>query len=273
MTTICNEEEEVIITVDVTSGCMRWYVFSEDATTYTMILGHNLLSDTEWISQDDYEQTNAKTATPESVGMEYPSGMLELDEDKPDAYNNRRPITLLKKLKDATNDREWLETLTKYEASWECAPNSTQLSNCGNGYIGEQHYVINYTKYKARLISAEEINEVTRKGKQTAETVQGGSFLGTCSSNCSKGSSSYGWLFDYSGVGYSAAPFSCESYGCNEGYDIESSAYWTESPVENPTKRAWNVYFNGGISYGNVDTKYGVRPVIKVSKTKLGLQN
>ena len=78
---------------------------------------------------------------------------------------------------------------------------------------------------------------------------------------CSKaqGTSGYAWLFDYTKE--------CTNYGCNIA-DSSNYGYWTSSAWAGISSHAWRVNRSGnldGSSVGNT-TRYGVRPVITVSK-------
>ena len=251
---------------------MKWYAFKEDDKTYTMLLDHNTAATIPWISKADYEQTESKTATPSEVGIEYDGTKVELNEnglpkgtwDGNFGTNNRGPITLLNQLKIDTSNWVVTETLTdsdSYIAEW---------TSSNDYYTGNQKYTINYNGYKARLLSAEEINEVTGKGTNTLSNVVRGNFDTNCSSQgtCSAGTNNYGWLFDYTGNGSSQ---NCTVYGCNAGNNFDSY-YWTMSPVAGNYNVAWRVRHSGGLDFTafvNNSSSSGIRPVIKVSKDKL----
>ena len=257
----------------VKTGCMKWYAFEEDANSYKMILDHNTTATVRWISQADYEQTASKTATPSQVGLIYYSDEVAMTEDGKlpagtwgnDGTSNRGPITLLKQLQEDTKDWVAVETLTEddtYTAEWEACTSY----GCSNHYNGSQKYTINYNGYKARLISAEEINKITGKGDVTTSAIKSDYFDSNCTFEgpCSKGTNKYGWLFDYTGAVNISR--SCEYYGCNSGLNSDPFAYWTSSPKANSFYRAWDVYSYGYLHDINVSAGYGLRPVIKVSK-------
>ena len=263
----------------VKTGCMKWYAFEEDANSYKMILDHNTTRAVAWISQADYEQTASKTATPAQVGITYYGDEVAMTEDgklpagtwSSDGTNNRGPITLLKQLQEDTKDWVAVETLTEddtYTAEWEAC------SSCSDYYNDSQKYTINYNGYKARLISAEEINKITGKGDVTTSTIQGGYLDSNCTGTCSKGTNKYGWLFDYIGVNAHSGvdgPPSCESNGCNSGLNSDPD-YWTSSTDANNIGAAWFVNYSGylntiGVNY--TPSCHGVRPVITVSKSNI----
>jgi prepilin-type N-terminal cleavage/methylation domain-containing protein len=53
LTKTCNAENSVS-TTETKTGCMKWYIYSEDNSTYTMILDHNTTALVAWVSKDDY---------------------------------------------------------------------------------------------------------------------------------------------------------------------------------------------------------------------------
>ena len=253
----------------IKSGCMKWYAYEEDDTTYTMILDHNTTAKVAWITKDDYEQTGSQTVTPENVGIEYLNGLPNGIWHTSLGTNNRGPITLLNQLKKDTSSWVDVETLTeidKYTVEW---------NSSSDYYSGDQEYTINYAGYNARLISAEEINNVLGKKSDMVSDVQVVYFDNRCTTNgtCDIGTNKYGWLFDYTGVAVSAGTIGepdCIQYGCNVGYNFDSY-YWTVSPNANIHSNAWYVKYNGMIDNNDVDdtSHFGLRPVIKISKLKL----
>ena len=257
---------------------MKWYAFKEDDKTYTMLLDHNTTASTPWITQDDYEQTGSQTTTPSEVGLTYASE--KMTNGLPDGIwdssgtNNRGPITLLNQLKADTTNWEVAETLSdsnSYIAEW--------TANTNNNYSGNQKYTINYNGYKARVLSAQEINEITEKGTNTLSNIVGGYFDTNCSSpgTCSVGTNNYAWIFDYTGViapvGANNGAPDCTQHGCNEGNNFDPVGYWTMLPDVSSYYRAWDVEYNGVLNGSNVvyTASHGVRPVITVSKSKLGI--
>lgn len=254
----------------IKSGCMKWYAFKEDDKTYTMLLDHNTTATVAWITQADYEQTGSQTTTPSEVGLTYAS--TNMTNGLPDGTwkvngaNNRGPITLLNQLKNDTSNWVVAEELTdsdSYTAEW--------TANTNNFYSGNQKYTINYNVYKARLLSAEEVNELTEKGTNALSNVVSDYFDTNCKSSetCSAGTNAYAWLFDYTGDGSS---INCTLYGCNAGNNFGPDGYWTMSPNASYYHNVWSVFYSGRLDYINVRStppSFGVRPVITVSKSKL----
>ena len=277
ITTECNAElalanvNEEGSPTGVKTGCMKWYAFKDENGYYTMLLDHNTTAKVPWITQADYEQTGSQTTTPSDVGIEYDGTNVKLNENGlpdgtwyfPYGTNNRGPITLLNQLKNDTSDWVVAENLTgsdSYKAEW---------SNSNDYYSGNQKYTINYTGYKARVLSAEEINKITGKETNTLTNIVGGYLDTNCSSRgiCSTGTNAYAWLFDYTGSGTE----NCTLVGCNAGNNYETMAYWTMSSSANKYELAYAVFYMGDLSNVIVSgfAGGGVRPVIKVSKDKL----
>ena len=221
------------------TGCMKWYAYKEDANTYTMIADHNITGTVAWNSTNGYS-----------------------------SKNYAGPKEVLDALKEATT--EWSDELispTPYTANWT--------------YNGQPHsYTIDYSTYgnKARLISVEEIAEITGASKTTENnglgwTLQDGEwfYLDGAESEDTKWQkriassskkSKYAWLFDNTN--------SCTTYGCNvsqSGID----GYWTSSASADSSADARTVDYDGGLySYIVLNANgYGVRPVMIVSKSDL----
>jgi prepilin-type N-terminal cleavage/methylation domain-containing protein len=183
------------------------------------------------------------------------------------------------------------EVFTKLQtdtSSWEGVPIRTDSYSVNNGTA---NYTINYNGYRARLITADEIAEIT--GASSIDTIKwsssktigttidtqsswfyfdGGRNIGkTTYSNIdgwqkqfasSLGASNYAWLFDYTK--------NCTNYGCNIS-DSSNYGYWTSTAVSGSDIIVWYVYSNGYLGNNlvdNIDT-HGVRPVITISKSIL----
>ena len=255
----------------IKTGCMKWYAFKEDDKTYTMLLDHNTTAEVSWIEQKDYEQTGNQTVTPSEVGITYASENMTngLPDGRPwestFGISNRGPITLLNQLKNDTSN--WDESLKITDSK----PYTAEWTGSNNYYTGNQKYTINYSGYKARILSAEEVNEITGKGTNALLNIVSGYLDNNCSSSgtCSVGTNNYGWVFDYTGDGSD----SCVLYGCNAGNNFDTAGYWTMSPYVKYTGYAFTVHFYNNLASNAVrgGIKNGVRPVIKVSKSKLGI--
>lgn len=238
----------------VKSGCMKWYAYKDENGYYTMLLDHN--------------------TTESVVAWNIDNGEDTTNFDGPSTATGQALATL----KDHTKD--WVEAELvapedNYTASWT--------------YDGTPHsYTINYSGYRARFISAEEINKTIMGLNVTnASEIVSGKLDSKCDKqdDCSAGDNKHGWLLDYLGCGAPAsattAP-SCKNFGCNEGKQFDPYGYWTATAVASGvygasivTTSVRTVSFSGVLDIGAVyvgsSGSYGVRPVIKISKAKLGL--
>ena len=152
-----------------------------------------------------------------------------------------------------------LQTDTSSWAGVQTRTDSYSLSN------GAATYTINYSTYKARLISASEIAEITDNSSFFEAITPYTSWFYLDSNNQTQiatttGASNYDWLFDYTN--------GCTSYGCNIS-DASNYGYWTSTAVSGNTNNAWFVRRSGTLYSGNVDyaALCGVRPVITISKS------
>ena len=140
-------------------------------------------------------------------------------------------------------------------------------------------YTINYDGYKARLITAQELANIT--GHTSWVDGAGGYFYFDTytqeeNSTCSVGDTTeckYGWLYDRTSQ-------TCKSSGCFNNSDDETYGYWTASsyfPLNSNTPAHVEMcqgYVSYGVSYlgrmgvvcVNNGEHYGVRPVITISK-------
>ena len=171
--------------------------------------------------------------------------------------NASGPKEVLKQLK--TDTSSWVGTITPENYSID---QSEQTSNA--------KYTIDYSSYKARLITANEIAQITGNTTWDEKTASSHYYLDskttTTSTTCTYGNISgckYGWLYDRT---YKT----CTTSGCLNNSDKETYGYWTASSLAADSDSAWGVSFNARVT-GHTDFSLhnGVRPVITVSKSKL----
>ncbi|MBP3920023.1 MAG: hypothetical protein J6D28_00490 [Bacilli bacterium] len=139
-------------------------------------------------------------------------------------------------------------------------------------------YTINYSGYKARIITIQEVANIV--GKMSWDNIVFDSsniyFLfdshttnssPTCSSGDTSGCS-YGWLNDRTST-------SCTNQGCLNNSDGFTYGYWTASAGELSSSNAWSVGDHGipRARYDPVCNHYdfGLRPIITVPKSNLSL--
>jgi len=160
-----------------------------------------------------------------------------------------------------TNVMTQLQTDT---SSWAGVPTRTDSYSVSNGTAT---YTINYSTYKARLITAAEIATITGNSGFVEATAPSSNWFYLDSNNQTQiatttGASNYDWLFDYTN--------GCTSYGCNIA-DDSNWGYWTSTAVSGNTNNAWGVYRRGTLDNGFVVSTggLGVRPVITILKSNL----
>ena len=219
----CSSSESVS-TTGTTTGCLHWYLYSVKGNYVNMLLDHNITeaeaANGRWAQESDY--TDEKSA---SAGITYPGISSFPDYDTTNGTNNKGPITALNTLKTLT---------TNWKTNTPMVPNSSST----NEYIipksqNDNKYQIDYTEYKARLITKEE-----------AEYLGCTTSLNSCPQWMKKGT---------------------------EGEDSTTytniNGYWTSSPRADSSSNAWNVYYYDRSLFCDyvLNTYYGVRPVITVN--------
>ena len=226
------------------SGCMKFYAFNDDGKdTVNLILDHNTTATVAWISKADYVAAGGTESDYGTYGK-----------------NDKGPLTLLAQLKADTSSWQGTQTPANYTMD-----QSTQKS--------QAKYTINYSGYKARLITAQEIATITdytgwdEKVSANSSWYYFDSKTTTASDTCKSGDKSgcqYGWLYDRTNTG-------CTSWGCLNNSDQTLFGYWTVSSRAGYSVIAWFVYYGGSVDVSNVSNSasYGVRPVITVLRSKL----
>ena len=194
-------------------------------------------------------------------------------------YENKNgPIDILTQLKTDTDS--WLGTETP-----------TNYTMDQTGQTSNAKYTIDYSGYKARLITANEIATIT--GNTTWDEVTATKYYyfdsktTEAKDTCTLGnitSCQYGWLYDntvYTSLGDEDYPFySCEEYGCTNvtkdnksSMDLFTTGYWTSSSYADFSSFAWIIHYDGSLVSGDVSINplpgKGLRPVIEVLKSKL----
>ncbi len=242
--TKCSNYTETQSNTGVKTGCMKFYAFNDDGKdTVNLILDHNTTAKVAWVLKEDYIAAG---------GTENDYG----DYGK----NDKGPLTLLVQLK--TDTASWKGTITPTNYTMD---QSTQGSKA--------KYTIDYSNYKARLITAQEVAQITGNTKWDEKIARSTYYFDTNttteSDTCKEGNTSgckYGWLYDRT------SDF-CATYGCLNNSDQVIYGYWTASSRVDTSNDAWGVdctaYFNGTTDVFYYDYSYGVRPVITVSKSNL----
>ena len=278
---ICDEYAETNSNAGVNSGCMKWYAYSENQDgTVNMILDHNITTDKmAWVSKEDYNDSSL----PLKLGVTYPSNNSNFPEyDEENGNNSKGPLTALNKLKDATNN--YAESLTRSDnyvvniksinedVFYSHYDIKEEYKDKNNITTQSVNYKIDYSGYKARLISIEEVANITGANESTDDGgvnfdigniwqrkvffdgARGNDLEWHTQVANSTNKSKYAWLFDNI--------TGCTSYGCNS--EKEGTTYWTSSALASYRGSSWYLPSTGSLSYTFVNVTISIRPVITV---------
>ena len=172
--------------------------------------------------------------------------------------NKSGPSEVLTQLNDDT--KTWVGTETPSNYTMD---QSTQASNA--------KYTIDYRSYKARLITAQEVAQITGNTTWDERTASSYYYFDSktdkASDTCKNGNTtecSYRWLYDRTNN-------NCTTNGCLNNSDKETYGYWTASSHAFYSNSAWAVSCNALVVNGSVGNGHisGLRPVITVLKSKL----
>lgn len=165
--------------------------------------------------------------------------------------NINGPIRVLTQLRNDTD-------------SWIGVPTRTDKYTVDNETV---KYTIDYTGYKAKLITANEIAKITGNTwfNEATNTNRDFFFFETNTSTQPiphSGVGTYGWLYNNT--------LECKIYGC-EISDSSTNGYWTGTAVKGTIYLSWSVG-RGGALGNNAVGKFqdiGIRPAIKILKSKI----
>ena len=175
---------------------------------------------------------------------------------------------------NASGPSEVLTQLNDDTKSWVGTETPSNYTMDQTGQKNNAKYTIDYSSYKARLITANEIAQIT--GNTTwDEKVSASNYYyfdsktTTASDTCKEGNISgclYGWLYDRTKT-------VCTKYGCLNNADSSMSGvgYWTSSSRAASSNSVWYVNYLGFVNdvLVNYSGSHGVRPVITILKSKL----
>ncbi len=245
--TTCTSSEAVS-TTGTKAGCMKFYAFNDDGgDSINLLLDHNTTATVAWVSKEDYITAGGTESDYRTYGK-----------------NDKGPLTLLTQLK--TDTSSWVGTITPSNYTMD---QSTQTSGA--------NYTIDYSSYKARLITAQEIAIIT--GNTSWDEKSASDYYYVHDNNQTQytgeaGTNKYAWLFDNTN--------NCTTYGCNVAdSDSGTFGYWTASTNASYSNFAWYVDFYGRVrscyvigqcplnSQFSIVANSGARPVITVLKSKL----
>jgi len=236
---------------------VRFPIYANGTAVYFNPVTGSICTSGEAVSTTGTKTGCMKWYTFNDVGESSPIINLILDHNTttsvmwyPTTSNVSGPTNVLTQLQTDTN-------------SWTGVPTRTDSYSLSNGSAS---YTINYSSYKARLISAADIATISGNTSFVEATTPYTSWFYLDSNNLnqtatSTGASKYDWLFDYTN--------GCTSYGCNIA-DSSNYGYWTSTAVYNNTTGAWIMDRDGSLGNRNTnDTTIGIRPVITIPKSTL----
>ncbi len=158
--------------------------------------------------------------------------------------------------------------------AWQGTETPTNYTMDQTGQTSNAKYTIDYSGYKARLITAQEVAQITGNTTWNEKVAANNSDYyfdsktDIKSVTCTIGNTTgcqYGWLYDRTNL-------DCTRYGCLNNSGRLTNGYWTASSQANDADRAWVVGAYGYMNYLNGSVKVdhrGVRPVIEVLRSKL----
>ena len=243
-TELCNSETFSLEKVKSgTSTCYKWRVIettdSSSKKYLTIMLNYNLINKNAW-----------STEVNNSVG----------------------PTTALQNLSNATINWNNVDLLN-YEYDISEIDNGYGSLNCVNGTCVNKNGVQIAQNVKARLITGEEVTQITNTIASTTWTISSNKsglyyfsnknyILGTQTSG--SGNNGLSWLIENTDARTDSGAISSE-------YGSKNSGYWTLTPVNESTDLAWIVGNSGDLGIFNIkDVNYrGLRPVIEIPKSRI----
>ena len=172
---------------------------------------------------------------------------------------------------NTSGPKEVLEQLKTDTSLWQGTETPANYTMDQSIQGSKANYTIDYSRYKARLVTAGEIAQITDNTSWNEKTADNmyyfDSKTSTPSDTCKDGDTSgckYGWLYDRTCQ-------TCTKYGCFNNSDQTIYGYWTASSNASGSNTAWNVPYFGTVYTNGIrnNSSYGVRPVIEVLKSKL----
>ena len=150
----CNDYVEANSNYGVKTGCMKWYVYSIKDNNVNMFLDHNI-GDSAWCTQADFDNSSVLGAK---------LGVSNMGGGNWGNYGNHQkgPLTLLNNLKENTKD-------------W-----STKVKGDYKEYtatISTASFHIDYSDYKARLLTAQEVAYFEKIDSFSEETTTSSSYI------------------------------------------------------------------------------------------------
>ena len=220
----------------------------------------------------DYTETQSNTGTKSGCMKFY-----AFNDDGKDTvnlildHNTTATIAWNSSGSNASGPKEVLTQLNDDTKTWVGTETPSNYTMDQSTQGSKAKYTIDYSGYKARLITAQEVAQITGNTTWDERTASSYYYLDskttTESDTCKSGNTTgcgYGWLYDRTSK-------DCTKYGCLNNSDQETRGYWTASSRADSSDLAWNVTYIAslGCSYVNNSDSRGVRPVITILKSKL----
>ncbi|MGE5455630.1 MAG: prepilin-type N-terminal cleavage/methylation domain-containing protein [Ignavibacteriales bacterium] len=179
-------------------------------------------------------------------------------------HNTTSTIAWNSSASTVSGPNEILTRLQSDTSSWAGVPTRTDSYSVSNG---SSTYTINYSGYKARIISANEVAMITGNTSFNETTSLGSNYFffdNNSTSTPSTYTGKYSWLYNYT--------YNCTNYGCSVA-DNNLFGYWASTSISGTVGSAWSVRYYSSL-IGNDTTvsssnAYGLRPVITISKNVL----
>lgn len=234
----CNQYQVENSNTLVKEGCMKWYVLKDEKELETV----DIILDHN-TSNQVYWSTNIDSSHLRT--------------------NVNGPKEILEQL--ALDTSKWSKDLSqKYKKTYKT--NQSQ-----------DEYLIDYSSSKARLLTADEVAEITHSAWSsiTAEVTKENEsndgfrrfFLDTQLTKEKPTEYHYGWLYDRTSM-------NCKNYGCLNNSDLmdnQVSGFWTDTALNTNQELAWGIDSQGSLyALGiNQNTYFGIRPIITIEKEKI----
>ena len=174
---------------------------------------------------------------------------------------------------NASGPKEVLTQLNDDTKTWVGTITPSNYTMDQTGQTSNAKYTIDYSSYKARLITAQEIAKITGNTSWNEVTGTSNFYFDTNTSSqsatCKSGNTTgcgYGWLYDRTNK-------ECTKYGClnNADSSMFGYGYWTASSFAGHSDFAWSVLYAARVDSSTAHlSNHGVRPVITISKSQLG---
>ncbi len=175
--------------------------------------------------------------------------------------------------KNASGPKEVFNQLKTDTDGWKGTITPSNYTMDQTGQTSNAKYTIDYSSYKARLITVQEVAQITGNTTFDEKTATSEYYFdtntSTQSATCKReviSGCNYGWLYDRTSK-------DCTKHGClnNADSSMTGVGYWTSSSLAGRADNAWGVsyYAFANEVYVGSGAVYGVRPVITVLKSKL----